>query len=225
MNLDQWSTGISSELSFWTNWLNTKGLQWPADYAARTNPDTPLADNIAGLFPEFGAGKTLKVLDVGAGPMSVLGKKLNGHAIDLTAVDALANLYDELNFPVGLPLVRTKQCHSEKLTSMFDYNTFDLTFACNTLDHGYDPMLAVREMIAVTKPGGFIVTQHNANEALNENWGGFHQWNFSVQNNDLIVSNRTKSYSTKAVVGGAASYTSLSPDGSSYIFCVLKKSA
>jgi ubiquinone/menaquinone biosynthesis C-methylase UbiE len=164
-----------------------------------------------------------KILDIGAGPMTVLGKKMNGMPLDITAVDALADKYSNLNFPNGLPLIKTQQCESERLTSMFQANTFYLTYAQNTLDHSYDPIVAIREMIAVTKPGGIIATAHAANEAIKENWEGFHQWNFHVDGRDFKVSNRTSTFSVSQAIEGLAKIVDLSPDHADYVGCVMRK--
>lgn len=224
MDKEEWSAGIESELAFWSQWARTKGGDWPKDYEDRINPDLPLQDHIANLLKGFD-GELLRVLDVGSGPMTILGKKFRGKEIDLTAVDALADIYRRIEFPLGLPLVKPRRCDSEKLVAEFGENVFDLTHARNTLDHGYDPILAIREMIAVTKPGGFIATEHAANEAVTGNWNGFHQWNFHVEDRDLKVSNKTSVYSVRDSIGDTASFVELPPDGENWIFCVLKKRA
>lgn len=216
----QWSSGIDNEIAFWSKWLETKGGAWPEDFAFRTNPDTEILEWMAGLLKGI---RDPKILDVGAGPMTVLGKKMNGTPLDITAVDALGDLYGRLNFPAGLPLIKTRQCESECLTTMFPENAFDLTYAKNTLDHSYNPVEAFRQMIAVTKPGGYVATEHAANEALNENWEGFHQWNFHVEERDFKISDRTTSFSISLAIEGRARIVELSPDHSDYIGCVIQK--
>jgi hypothetical protein len=39
----QWSKGIDSEREFWSSWFETKGLQWPNDYAERIKPKRDLS--------------------------------------------------------------------------------------------------------------------------------------------------------------------------------------
>lgn len=182
-----WSQGIQPEFNFWYRWLTTRGAEWPADYQFRTDPNSELQEAFARTLPQ---GPTPpKILDVGAGPMTFLGKKLRGQSLDITAVDALADLYDILPFPSGLPLIKTQKCFSEELSQMFRENTFDLTIANNTLDHSIDPVQAIREMIKITKPGGSIITQHAANEAKKHNYHAFHQWNFYISERCMFVGN------------------------------------
>ena len=216
----QWSSGIDNEIEFWSKWLETKGGAWPEDFQFRINPDTEIHEWIAELLNGI---RNPKILDVGAGPMTVLGKKMNGIPLDITAVDALGDLYSRLNFPTGLPLIKTRQCESECLTSMFPENTFDLTYAKNTLDHSYNPVEAFLQMIAVTKPGGYIATEHAANEALAENWEGFHQWNFHVEGREFKISNRNETFSIHREIEGLAMIETLSPDHAAFIGCVMRK--
>lgn len=216
----KWLSGINHEILFWTRYLQTKGAEWPEDYAFRINPHTELQPYLA-VFLEDCIGSP-KILDVGAGPMSSLGKRYKGYEIELIATDALADHYDTLPFPDGLPVLRTIKCDSECLSEKF-FSVFDLAHARNTLDHSYDPNRAILEMIKVCRPGGYILTDHSANEAIKENWEGFHQWNFSVENRDVIISNKQQSFSLAETIQGLADIVEISPDGSGWVRCVLRK--
>ena len=221
MNREQWSSGIDSEINFWTRWIQTRDLSWPDDFKYRSDSIAELKGLARRYLEDF--QRTPKVLDVGAGPMTALGKMLKGRFIDLIAVDALSNLYDQLPFPEGLPPLRTQKCETEKLHEKFAADTFDVAHAQNTLDHSYDPVTAIRQMIEVTKPGGFIITTHAANEALNENWHGFHQWNFHIDGRDFKISSQTQTFSVTEAITGAANIIELSPDNASWVTCVMKK--
>ena len=48
----------------------------------------------------------------------------------------------------------------EKLTSVFPRNYFDICSCTNALDHCYDPIAAIRQMLAVCKPGGWLHLSH-----------------------------------------------------------------
>jgi SAM-dependent methyltransferase len=178
--------GYDDELSFWRAWVETQGLTWPEDYRNRLDPMTPLRPDIAAYLDGN------RVLDAGAGPLTILGKTVSGRAIDLVPVDALADRYNELLDEFGVtPPVRTIQGVSEKLGRQFPAGTFDLAYACNTLDHSRDPVAAVRQMALVTRPGGYLILEHHDNEAEYEHYWGLHQWNLAVVDGRLIVSKRS----------------------------------
>ncbi len=57
----------------------------------------------------------IRILDVGAGPLTVLGKRLTGVQIDITAVDPLAGDYGTLLQRHGIaPPIRTQWCEGER---------------------------------------------------------------------------------------------------------------
>ncbi|MBB4199477.1 SAM-dependent methyltransferase [Rhodoblastus sphagnicola] len=217
-----WAAGIDDELAFWTHWIATRGGQWPDDFAMRCDPAAPLQDEIARYLPHP-APSPLSLLDVGAGPMTYVGKVFGATAIDLTAVDALGDAYARLDFPPGLPLVRTKTCDSEALSRLFPSNRFDVVFSRNALDHGYDPMQAILEMIAVAKPGGLVITLNWCNEAMRENWRGFHQWNFCVEQGRFIIADRTRRFLVNEAVQDLVDIAHLSAEDSGVVHCVMRK--
>jgi SAM-dependent methyltransferase len=208
LDKDLWAQGIDTEIGFWSRWLETKGGQWPWDYANRTDPRLELQQDLARLLKDF-KGETPKVLDVGAGPMTFIGKIFRGRPINLVAVDALAALYDQLDFPSGLPLIRTQNCDAEMLSQEFGTDVFDLTYSRNALDHTYDPVKAFREMVAVTKPHGIIFTDHLPREATSENWSGFHQWDFFVEDSSFYISNKSEKFNLNCLLGDDVEFLSL----------------
>lgn len=106
---EKWNDGLHGELQFWQDWFATKGSHWPDDYAARLDPDTQLWPDLCDLLPEGNA----RILDVGAGPMTILGKKCPGREVSITAVDALTPAYDVLIREAGVnPPVRTLHCEA-----------------------------------------------------------------------------------------------------------------
>jgi SAM-dependent methyltransferase len=198
----RWKAGISSEVEFWDSWFRTKGLEWPADYRERFDPNLALQPRPAALLPEQpGTGK-IRILDVGAGPLTYLGKKAGAREIEIVAVDPLASEYDRVvaKYQVSPP-VKTQKLDAERLSARFQRDTFDLVTARNCLDHSYDPEKAVLQMIYVAKPKCYVLLEHFENEARHANWEGLHQWNFSISDGDFIIGSRlhevnfTKKYS------------------------------
>ena len=184
-----WASGLDNEVAFWTAWFHSRGLQYPEDYARRLDPHSELDDALAALLPPDNA----RVLDVGAGPLTVLGKRRAGKPIDIVAVDALAEAYDAIMAEVGVvPPVRTLKCDAEKLSAMFADGGFDLAHSQNALDHSYDPMRAIAEMLRAVKRGGYAYLRHNRNEAENEGYRGLHQWNFDLREGRFVIWNRSR---------------------------------
>lgn len=175
---DTWNAALPEEIKFWRNWIETKGLNWKDSYAWRVDPDYEFYPHLR-PFVNVPEGGTVRVLDVGAGPLTVLGKNWPGRKLDIVAVDPLAEQYDKLLAEYNVvPLVRTQTGHGERLLEIFPESSFDLVFAENCLDHSYDPLLCLSQMLAVVKPGCYVATDHLVNEGKNESYEGLHQWNF-----------------------------------------------
>lgn len=189
----RWRSGHASETGFWDRYLKTRGLRWPQEFSDRMNPSLELAEELSVLMKDTPAA-SMRVLDVGAGPLTVVGKCIHGARISLTAVDPLAPHYDQLLDKHGLvPPVRTLFGKAEDVATQFPQGGFDLVHARNCLDHGLDPFHAVSQMLTVTKPGGFVYLKHHPNEGLNEQWHGLHQWNFSMSGSgNFIISSRDR---------------------------------
>ena len=195
----KWKAGIKSEIQFWDDWFCMKGFQWADQYRNSFDPDLPLQPRPAALLlPQA----EIHILDVGAGPLTFLGKVYEGKCINITAVDPLADEYDKiLNKYQFQPLVRTQKLAAENLTKRFPSNKFDLVFARNSIDHAYNPERAILQMINVVKSGRYVLLEHTPNEAENANYSDLHQWNFSMSiNGDFLISskfekvNMTKKY-------------------------------
>lgn len=192
----KWKEGIKSEIDFWDDYFFNKGLRWKEDYNNRLNPDLELQERPAGLLP---SQLDIHILDVGAGPLTFLGKKFEGNHIDIIAVDPLADEYEILLAKYHItPLVKTQKIAAEELSRFYNKSTFDLVFARNCIDHAYNPENAILQMIDVVKKGKYFLLEHRQNEAVNENYAGLHQWNFSVSSGgDFLISSISKTVNIK----------------------------
>ncbi|GEM_PF-3505572 len=176
-----WNKSITSELIFWEQWMCTSGLQWKEGFQDRIDPHSSLQSPLCDYVPL--CGKNAKILDVGAGPLTFINKNLPEYPFQIFPVDALARYYDVLLRKYGIePLVRTEYCHGEFLYKKFEANYFDIVYSRNALDHTYDPLRCIKNMILVTKKNGFVVIEVFENEGTVENWTGLHQWNFYTKN-------------------------------------------
>lgn len=215
------------EASFWRKALADGGKIWGPDMLKeRTDPNTPLRAELCELLA--GAGATVRLLDVGAGPLTTLGKTWPGHSLEISAVDPLAGEYDEILSDLQIvPPVRTTAAFAERLTEIFPRDYFDLTSSSNALDHAIDPILAIREMLAVTRPGGYAYLWHFANEGESEGYTGFHQWNFNCRGDDMIVDNGKMATSLREAFKDVATVNAklVEQDGQQVVVAVLQRNS
>lgn len=182
-----WTNALPSELKFWDDWFKTKGLDWPQDYAERIDPTTEICQRVASYLK---TGNEL-ILDVGAGPLTVLGKMWKGERLSITACDALGSHYKSIMDKYGIaPIVETEQCKAEDLVLKYGMGEFDLVHAQNCIDHCEDPVRAIFEMVSVCRKGGTVLLRHEINEGKNENYQGLHQWDFYCDNNSFMISGK-----------------------------------
>lgn len=123
-----WTRNLDDELTWWDEYLRTRGeaTGHGEGFRKRMSDSEPLQSHLAAFLKTDNP----KLIDVGSGPVTTLGKTLNGKKLDITAVDSLADRYNELLDKYGLrPPVRTRAAESEKLTELFEPNTFDLAHA------------------------------------------------------------------------------------------------
>jgi SAM-dependent methyltransferase len=184
--LERWRVALPSEVDFWRGIIygTFPNREWVNDMKARVRGITPFPEHLL----RYLEGKTgsARILDVGSGPVTVLSGVRDG--IEVVAVDPLADDYNRLLDKKGLvPRIRTLRGDGEKISEL-GLGLFDLVYSRNALDHSYDPIRAIREMLKVCSPAGFVFFEGETNESIREHGIGLHQWNFlPVDNGDLIV--------------------------------------
>lgn len=185
MNKEKWHDGTTHEIAFWDAFFETKNFGDPGDYNFRLDRSTELQQQIKDLL--IGIENPL-ILDVGAGPLTYLGKNINGFPINIYPVDALAAHYNIILNKYGIePPIRTLFKESEELDQLRGIVLPDLIVVQNTLDHSYDPLKAILCMPLVVKPNGVIYLNHYKNTAEHCNHEGLHQWNFDLVDDKLII--------------------------------------
>jgi ubiquinone/menaquinone biosynthesis C-methylase UbiE len=124
-------------------------------------------------------------------------------------------------------LVPVTFAHAEKLTDHFPANSFDLAYASNSLDHSYDPLIAINQMLAVVKPSHHVYLWHLANEGRKACYTGLHQWNFDIRAGELVVDNGRRTQSVVNALNGRAEVTSEFQHafGTKVVVAKLKKAA
>ena len=70
-------TGIDDEVRFWEQWIDSRGGEWPDDFRQRLDPEAEVEEYLP-LSVGAEALPRLRILDVGSGPLTKLGKRYRG---------------------------------------------------------------------------------------------------------------------------------------------------
>jgi len=188
----RWVRELESEVDFWRRWIANTPSAALEERRARLDPSTPLQDWVRDLMATPPGG-TVRLLDIGAGPATQLGKVWPERTVEITALDPLADEYDRLLRKHGLRApVPSQPGHGEQLGQLVPPDAFDLAYAVNALDHSYDPLAIIEGMLRATKPGGWLALDHYIDEAEYEGYTGLHQWNFCADDGRFIIWNKER---------------------------------
>jgi SAM-dependent methyltransferase len=192
---------------FWTAWLaGAPGTEeWASDRQARLAPDTEILDPFLREELAGSPADEIKILDVGAGPVTKLGYRYPGKKLTIVPIDPLADEYDRLLGDAGLePPIRTIRVAGEELLDRFGTGAFDIACATNSLDHSADPFMIISNMVAVVRPGGIVLLRHKRNEGESARYEGLHQWNFDVADGNLLLWNNAVKVNVGSALEGRA---------------------
>jgi SAM-dependent methyltransferase len=182
---------LRREVEFWRQWLATRGLEWPEEYVYRFDPNSEVSDPVLRRVLTALPRDEVDILDVGAGPASIVGHRFPPKSIAITAVDPLADEYDVLLREAGaIPPVRTIPGSGEELLERFGTDAFDIVYSRNALDHSVEPIRIIDAMLAVVRRGGHVVLRHVRNEAIRQRYDQLHQWNFDEREGHFFISRR-----------------------------------
>lgn len=197
-----WRRALPRELGYWSLYVETGGLSHPQEFRARLDPSAPIVDPYLLAAIDSVGAQHVRILDVGAGPMTTVGHVDNRGAvrnIEVVAVDPLAAEYGALLRAAGVrPPVSTQPCRGEDVALQFGCSTFDIAYARNSLDHSADPLAAISAMVDVVRPGGQVVLVHGRCEAEARDYEELHQWNFDVRDGCFVVFNKRYSFDITA---------------------------
>ena len=197
---------LREEVDYWADWIEARGGKFAGEFAYRFDPEAEVVDRALREVLAFTTDH-VTILDVGAGPASMVGCRFQGRSLDVVAVDPLADKYNLLLEDAGLaPPIRTEPVEGEKLVEHFGRDRFDVAYSRNALDHTVDPVIVVEQMLAVTRPGGYLVFRHGRREAISESYVQLHQWNLDELDGDFLIwrpgteTNMTKALAARAHV-------------------------
>ncbi|MEZ5988747.1 MAG: class I SAM-dependent methyltransferase [Planctomycetota bacterium] len=132
---------------------------------------------------------TLRVLDVGAGPITNLGYVHPGTLIHITAIDALADQFQTLLRELDLtpPPVVTIGIRGEELDRFIPAQSYDAAYCTNALDHCFDPLRVVSNMLHAIRVGGVVSMLHFVDEGEFEEHEGLHQWDLFLDGDRPMI--------------------------------------
>jgi ubiquinone/menaquinone biosynthesis C-methylase UbiE len=163
------------------------------------NQPRPLASYLVPLLPDR---IRVRIADLGSGPFSTVGTKHPRKFISVIASDSLAREYNKMLSRRGIkPLIPVKFQDMHHLT--YRDSRFDIVHCANALDHTADPAAALREMLRICRPGGYIHLRHFPNEGERKNYTGFHRWNIERVGDDCRIWNKESSFLLSTILPGA----------------------
>ena len=182
-----WEASTNSELGFWDRWIETRGHHWPDGYQRRMDPELEIQPFLVDLLPDHNAPR---ILDIGCGPVTHLGRRFRGEPVEIVSVDPLADGYNELWQKHGVtPPVPVVPGFGETLLEQFDEASFDIVHSTNAIDHSADPIKFINTAVRLAKVGGRVFLTVQENEGVHANYSGLHQWNFEYNEAGLRLWN------------------------------------
>lgn len=202
----RWTRRLNSEVGFWHILLDMKGEDKELD---RSEEDAGLArqwvetGNVRWLWDEAshvcgrirdvqlsttGAHGQPRLLNTGSGPLAPPPLDCASEGFDdlgvvpVFASDGLGRFYLKLFDDLGIQPPRvTAQCPVEELRRCYPRHHFDIVHIRNALDHTMDPLHGLRQMLQITRPGGWVLLRHARNEGSPGQFQvGLHQWSFDA---------------------------------------------
>ncbi len=182
--------GLFRELFFWMRWLLLNKVRNPENFKRLLNPGLQISEFHRQFIDDL-PEQRVRILEVGAGPMSNIGKRHPDKELELVPTDILANQYAKILslFNVNPPF-KTIYANVEKLEEKFEENSFDFVVANNAIDHCEDPVRAIVQMLFVVKPQHYVLLRHAEKEGERKNYSGIHWWNFGFDGNSPILFNK-----------------------------------
>jgi SAM-dependent methyltransferase len=164
---------------------STRTPFWPRRVAEWTPPtETTLPPEFG---PLIGDKRHVRILDLGAGAFPCVGSTWPGVSVDMVRADADAPAYYDLWARRGMAPPEPIEPQDMRALTYLD-ESFDIVYCSNALDHCEDPLPAVREMVRVCRPGGWLYLYHGEKEGTRRRYTGQHRWNLSLTpTGDCIV--------------------------------------
>lgn len=192
--LNKWLDGLYDEIAYWKALLAGE-LPESTRLSEVTDPNRKFM--LEEDLPNE-KGRLIKFADIGSGAYSSCGKKTDKVNLEITAVDPLASAYKILKNKYNIQDngIDVEVGFVELLDKQYQENTFDIVHMSNSLDHCFDAVFAIYQLLFICKIGGRVILRHYENEAEEEGYQGLHQWNLSLHNEErsFVIWRKQKRY-------------------------------
>lgn len=223
VSLAQWQSAFDNEVAFWRDYLQRKGADWPQCYQHQIDPESWLNETHQRLVQHI-QDDPIHILDVGSGPMTMVGKRHPSKRLVITATDVLADEYAALLNELGLKApVPTVYADMTRLEDQFPPESFHLITATNCVDHCQDPLLAIEQMLRILKPGCYLCMNHSRNEGMKQQYSGFHQWDFDREKDRFVIRSRGGGTNDVAERLGPVAQVACEVDADDWIWVYIRK--
>ncbi len=217
--MKNWINGIPYEIAFWQGVYSNKKRVESLFCWSKYNKEIELVNFDVKRFLSQKANPT--IVDAGCGMSFCNGDKLNGKQLDVCYIDPLAPFFNKIIEKKKLDLPKITFGFIEYL-SAFVLGKASLIIVQNALDHSKNPLKGILACIESLEIGGVLYLRHHRNEAETENYRGFHQYNISIENDEMIIWNKETKTSINSFVKDFAD-TETSIYGNEVIAVITKK--
>jgi SAM-dependent methyltransferase len=211
--------GLLLERTFWRRCLAAGGRGHETWYELALAPGRELSAFHRRFIDDLPEGR-VRVLEVGSGPMTVLGARHPSKTIAIVATDVLAPHYARMLARASIqPPIPTVWADAERLVERFGVQSFDYVTANNCIDHCENPVRAIQQMLAVVKPGHSVSLRHREREGEQQHYLGLHRWNFGLQDGVPVLYDRRQRFDLWEVTSPWGTLTTF-PEPGHVVFAV-----
>lgn len=185
--MKNWVNGIPYEIAYWeSTYSNKKRLESLFNWSKYNKEIELMNFDVKRLLCQKA---NPIIVDAGCGMSFSNGDKLDGKQLNVFYIDPLASFFNKIIEKKKPDLPQITFGFIEYL-SAFVPNKASLIIVQNALDHSNDPIKGILECIESLEVGGVLYLRHFINEAETENYRGFHKYNISLENDELIIWNK-----------------------------------
>lgn len=226
IDFSKWSDGIVYEIAFWNNvyrWKHTfQGMMNWSKYGGIIDLEQFDANAFLTTVP------TPLVLDVGSGMSYAPGNHVERHGqqekLDIHYIDPLAFQFNNILHAYHKQLPEIEFGMIEYLSAFYPDHNVDMVIVQNALDHSANPIKGLYEALDTLRIQGVLYLNHHPNEAVTEQYKGFHQYNICQEEGNLIIWNQSERWNINELFAPIAKVEVYSGEDE-HVIAVIRKTA